>query len=103
MQLCSLEVKLVIQIRVVSSQLTFECGVGIAVLVRCFVHKKATESQIADRLGDGFSRPPFATVVVCSFFYVLLQVHIITNYRHVHVVTNSNCLTINQVSRLHLQ
>nr|GFB65206.1 protein S-acyltransferase 21-like [Tanacetum cinerariifolium] len=47
--------------------LTFECGVGIAVLVRCFVDKKATENQIADRLGDGFSRPPFATVVaICT-------------------------------------
>lgn len=50
-----------------SFQLTFECGVGIAVLVRCFVNKHATEDQIADRLGDGFSRAPFATVVVCLF------------------------------------
>lgn len=42
-----------------------EFGVGIAVLVRCFVDKKVTENQIINRLGDGFSRPPFATVVVC--------------------------------------
>lgn len=45
-------------------QLVFECAVGIAVLVRCFVDRKATENAIIDRLGDGFSRPPFATVVV---------------------------------------
>lgn len=51
-------------------QLTFECGVGIAVLVRCFVEKRATEDQISSRLGDGFSRAPFATVVVC-FRYIL--------------------------------
>jgi hypothetical protein len=36
------------------------------VLVRCFVDKKGTENQIAEKLGVGFSRPPFATVVVCS-------------------------------------
>lgn len=42
-----------------------ESGVGIAVLVRCFVDRRVTENQIIDRLGDGFSRPPFATVVVC--------------------------------------
>ncbi|GAB4833034.1 hypothetical protein Ancab_007057 [Ancistrocladus abbreviatus] len=40
-----------------------ECGVGIWVLVRCFIHKKATKHQITDRLGDGFSRAPFAAVV----------------------------------------
>lgn len=50
-------------------QLVFECGVGIMVLVRCFADKKATENQITERLGDGFSRPPFATVVV-YFFYL---------------------------------
>lgn len=46
-------------------QLTVECGVGIAVLVRCFADKKSMKRQIADRLGVGFSQPPFATVVVC--------------------------------------
>ncbi|KAB1203511.1 Protein S-acyltransferase 21 [Morella rubra] len=44
-------------------RLVVECGVGIAVLVRCFADKKGTENQIADKLGAGFSRPPFATVV----------------------------------------
>jgi len=46
------------------SQLIVECGVGIAVLVRCFVDKKGTEHQIAEKLGAGFSRVPFATIVV---------------------------------------
>lgn len=45
-------------------QLVIEAGVGIAVLVRCFVNKKSMETEIIDRLGDGFSRAPFATVVV---------------------------------------
>ncbi|XP_076947900.1 protein S-acyltransferase 21-like [Bidens hawaiensis] len=78
--------------------LTFECGIGIAVLVRCFVDKKATESQIADRLGDGFSRPPFATVVaICTavsllatiplgelfFFHIILIRKGITTYEYV--------------------
>ncbi|KAK1431288.1 hypothetical protein QVD17_07744 [Tagetes erecta] len=78
--------------------LTFECGVGIAVLVRCFADKKATENQISDRLGDGFSRPPFATVVViCTavsllatiplgellFFHIILIRKGITTYEYV--------------------
>lgn len=60
------------------AQLIVECGVGIAVLVRCFSDKKSMERQIADRLGVGFSEPPFATVVVClvpcvfRLFYFLL-------------------------------
>ncbi|KAK3010628.1 hypothetical protein RJ639_012331 [Escallonia herrerae] len=55
--------------------LVFECGVGIAVLVRCFVDRKATESQITERLGDGFTRPPFATVVaLCTFVSFLATV-----------------------------
>lgn len=54
-----------------SCQLAIECGVGVAVLVRCFVDKKATQEHITERLGDGFSRAPFITVVVClmSNFY----------------------------------
>ena len=45
-------------------QLFMEATVGIAVLVRCFVNKKGMETEIIDRLGNGFSRAPFATVVV---------------------------------------
>lgn len=47
-------------------QLVIEATVGIAVLVRCFVNKKNMEAEIVDRLGNGFSRAPFAAVVVGS-------------------------------------
>ncbi|CAA0807033.1 Probable protein S-acyltransferase 20 [Striga hermonthica] len=78
--------------------LVFECAVGILVLVRCFVDRKATENDIIDRLGDGFSRPPFATVVaVCTavsllatmplgelfFFHIILIRKGITTYEYV--------------------
>ncbi|KAI3724708.1 hypothetical protein L2E82_36494 [Cichorium intybus] len=78
--------------------LTFDCGVGIAVLVRCFVNKGATEDQISNRLGDGFSRAPFATVVgICTvvaflatiplgelfFFHIILIRKGITTYEYV--------------------
>lgn len=78
--------------------LTFDCGVGIAVLVRCFVNKGSTEDQIANRLGDGFSRAPFATVVaICTvvaflatiplgelfFFHIILIRKGITTYEYV--------------------
>ncbi|KAI8005292.1 Protein S-acyltransferase 21 [Camellia lanceoleosa] len=55
--------------------LVFECGVGIAVFVRCFVDRKATENQITVRLGDGFSLPPFASVVaLCTAVSFLAMV-----------------------------
>ena len=57
--------------RIFVHQLLVECGVGIAVLVRCFVDREATENQITERLGDGFSRPPFATVVVHHLHFLL--------------------------------
>ncbi|XP_059461030.1 protein S-acyltransferase 21 isoform X2 [Corylus avellana] len=78
--------------------LIVECGVGIAVLVRCFVDKKGTENQIAEKLGVGFSRPPFATVVaLCTavsflatvplgelfFFHMILIRKGITTYEYV--------------------
>jgi palmitoyltransferase len=43
--------------------LLIEAGVGIAVIVRVFVNKKDMETEIVNRLGNGFSRAPFATVV----------------------------------------
>ena len=52
------------------SQLMVECGVGIAVLVRCFVDKRGTENQIAEKLGAGFSRVPFAIIVVHSLSFL---------------------------------
>ncbi|XP_076942733.1 protein S-acyltransferase 21-like [Bidens hawaiensis] len=55
--------------------LTFEFGVGVAVLVRCFVNKRATEDQISHRLGGAFSRAPFATVVaICTVVSFLATV-----------------------------
>jgi palmitoyltransferase len=54
-------------------QLAVECGVGIAVFVRCFTDKTAIEDQIGEKLGYGLSRAPFATIVV-SFdpFYLFI-------------------------------
>ncbi|KAL3618391.1 hypothetical protein CASFOL_038712 [Castilleja foliolosa] len=78
--------------------LVFECAIGILVLVRCFVDRKATENDITNRLGDGFSRPPFATVVaLCTaisllatiplgelfFFHIILIRKGITTYEYV--------------------
>ncbi|GAY32504.1 hypothetical protein CUMW_002700 [Citrus unshiu] len=78
--------------------LVIEAGVGIAVLVRCFVNKKSMETEIIDRLGDGFSRAPFATVVaICTavsmlaciplgelfFFHMILIRKGITTYEYV--------------------
>ncbi|XP_022759095.1 probable protein S-acyltransferase 19 isoform X2 [Durio zibethinus] len=78
--------------------LVMEAGVGIAVLVRCFVNKKDMETEIIDRLGNGFSRAPFATVVaVCTavsilacvplgelvFFHMILIRKGITTYEYV--------------------
>ncbi|XVE69572.1 hypothetical protein DITRI_Ditri10aG0001900 [Diplodiscus trichospermus] len=52
--------------------LIVEFGVGVAVLVRCFVDRKGTESEITEKLGVGFSRPPFATVVgITTYEYVV--------------------------------
>lgn len=62
-------------------QLIIEFGVGIAVFVRCFVDRGGMENEIAERLGIGFSRPPFATVVVCSDFSPVAQaVHIVVYF-----------------------
>ncbi|KAK3012041.1 hypothetical protein RJ639_010705 [Escallonia herrerae] len=78
--------------------LVIEVGVGIAVLVRCFVDKKSMEAEIVDRLGNGFSRVPFAAVVaLCTavsllacvplgelfFFHMILIRKGITTYEYV--------------------
>lgn len=78
--------------------LIVEFGVGVAVLVRCFVDKKGTENHITERLGVGFSLPPFATVVaICTavsflatvplgelfFFHMILMRKGITTYEYV--------------------
>ncbi|KAJ8625642.1 hypothetical protein MRB53_034172 [Persea americana] len=78
--------------------LMVEFGVGVAVLVRCFVDRRSIESEIVNRLGEGFSRPPFATVVaLCTavsllacvplgelfFFHLILIRKGITTYEYV--------------------
>ncbi|CAI9090175.1 OLC1v1024896C2 [Oldenlandia corymbosa var. corymbosa] len=78
--------------------LVIEAAVGIAVFVRCFVNKKNMEAEIVDRLGNGFSLAPFATVVaVCTvvsmlacfplaelfFFHMILIRKGITTYEYV--------------------
>ncbi|KAG7547520.1 Palmitoyltransferase DHHC domain [Arabidopsis suecica] len=78
--------------------LLIEAGVGIAVIVRVFVNKKDMETEIVNRLGNGFSRAPFATVVgLCTavsmlalfplgelfFFHMLLIKKGITTYEYV--------------------
>lgn len=67
--ICSLSHAIFLTKYAFMSQLVFECAVGVFVLVRCFVDRKATENAIVDRLGDGFSRPPFATVVVLYYTF----------------------------------
>ncbi|CAH2079092.1 unnamed protein product [Thlaspi arvense] len=79
-------------------RLLIEAGVGIAVIVRVFVNKKEMETEIVNRLGNGFSRAPFATVVgLCTavsilalfplgelfFFHMLLIKKGITTYEYV--------------------
>ncbi|XP_073001189.1 probable protein S-acyltransferase 19 isoform X1 [Typha latifolia] len=78
--------------------LAIEFGVGVAVLVLCFVDKKATENNIEEKLGNGFSRAPFATIVaICTtvsllaciplgelfFFHMILIKKGITTYEYV--------------------
>ncbi|KAK9748461.1 hypothetical protein RND81_02G059300 [Saponaria officinalis] len=55
--------------------LVAECGIGVWVLVRCFVFKKFVEPQISERLGDGFTRAPYVSVVAfCTFLSFLALV-----------------------------
>ncbi|KAJ1272420.1 hypothetical protein BS78_06G200400 [Paspalum vaginatum] len=79
-------------------RLAVECGVGIAVFVRCFTDKTAIEDQIGEKLGYGLSRAPFATIVALStalsmlasvplgelfFFHIILIRKGITTYEYV--------------------
>lgn len=74
-------------------QLVAECGVGIWVLVRCFVFKVATEHQITERLGDGFSRPVFATVVVLHIAFVTVKFFLgcMLDFLSLHYVLSRSC------------
>ncbi|CAH2059555.1 unnamed protein product [Thlaspi arvense] len=81
--------------------LLVEFGVGVAVFVRCFVEQNAMEHLITEKLGLGFSRPPFAAIVaVCTtlsflaivplgelfFFHIILIRKGITTYDYVVAV-----------------
>ncbi|KAL3736471.1 hypothetical protein ACJRO7_025419 [Eucalyptus globulus] len=78
--------------------LVVEFGVGVAVLVRCFVDRKGTEDQIIDKLGVRFTRIPIVIVVtLCTavsclatvslgelfFFHVILIRKGMTTYEYV--------------------
>ncbi|XP_039170550.1 protein S-acyltransferase 21-like [Eucalyptus grandis] len=57
--------------------LVVEFGVGVAVLVRCFVDRKGTEDQIIDKLGVRFTRIPIVIVVtLCIAVSCLATVHL---------------------------
>ncbi|KAL5977487.1 hypothetical protein ACLOJK_021834 [Asimina triloba] len=61
-------------------ELLIECGVGLAVFVRCFTDRKGMEHHIVDQLGNGFSIAPFASVVVCAPFATVVG---LTTYEYV--------------------
>ncbi|XP_010466486.1 PREDICTED: probable protein S-acyltransferase 20 [Camelina sativa] len=78
--------------------LIIEAAIGITVIVRVFVNKKSMETEIVNRLGNSFSRAPFAAVVgLCTvvsilacfplgellFFHMLLIKKGITTYEYV--------------------
>ncbi|XP_003580403.1 protein S-acyltransferase 21 isoform X3 [Brachypodium distachyon] len=78
--------------------LAVECGVGIAVFVRCFTDRTAIEDQIGEKLGYGLSRAPFAVIVALGtalsmlaavplgelfFFHMILIRKGITTYEYV--------------------
>lgn len=80
------------------SLLILEWGVGIAVLIRCFVDKRGIDKQIMEKLGNSFSRAPYiAVVVLCTavsllaslplgelfFFHIILIRKGITTYEYV--------------------
>lgn len=54
--------------------------------MRCFVDKKGMNNQIADKLGVGFSQPPFATVVVGSLPCLPLPSHLLSLAVLAHVL-----------------
>lgn len=85
--------------------LVLDWGIGIAVLVRCFVDKRGMDRQIVEKLGNGFSRAPFATVVaLCTlvsllasiplgelfFFHLILIRKGITTYEYVVAMRAQN-------------
>ncbi|KAJ0975876.1 hypothetical protein J5N97_017841 [Dioscorea zingiberensis] len=81
-----------------NAELLFEFGIGITVLVLCFVNKTSTEKSIIEKLGHGFSHLLFATIVaICTaisllacaplgellFFHMILIKKGMTTYEYV--------------------
>ncbi|GMH04693.1 hypothetical protein Nepgr_006533 [Nepenthes gracilis] len=70
-----------------------ESGVGIWVFVRCFIDKKATEHQLTKRFGDGFSRPPFVTIVALCIALSFLAIVPLGELFSFHIVLIRKGLT----------
>jgi palmitoyltransferase ZDHHC1/11 len=51
-----------------------EVVVGLVVFTRCFKKKVEIEAQIVERLGEGFSQPPFVVIVVQINICIFLTV-----------------------------
>ncbi|KAL0920301.1 hypothetical protein M5K25_009426 [Dendrobium thyrsiflorum] len=90
---------------------TVQCGVGIAVLVRCFVNKRAIQNEVIDRLGDVFSRVHLTIfVAICTaltliamaplgelfFFHMILIRKGITTYDYVIAVRTQREPPVNE-------
>eukprot|EP00252_Welwitschia_mirabilis_P010965 TRINITY_DN24693_c1_g1_i1.p1 TRINITY_DN24693_c1_g1~~TRINITY_DN24693_c1_g1_i1.p1 ORF type:complete len:783 (-),score=122.63 TRINITY_DN24693_c1_g1_i1:140-2488(-) len=78
--------------------LLIEGGIGIAVVVHCFVNRREIDTQIVEKLGNSFSRIPYIVIVVsCTvvallasmplaelfFFHIILIKKGITTYEYV--------------------
>lgn len=66
--------------------------VGTAVLVRCFVDRRNIEGQIMEKLGNGFTRAPFASVVVYSLCMVVFSLGSNRRINHVNVGYHKSCI-----------
>ncbi|KAL6561447.1 hypothetical protein OROMI_017048 [Orobanche minor] len=64
--------------------LVVEAGVGIGVLVRCFVNKSHMEAEIVDKLGNGFTRVPFATVVGITTYEFVVAMRAMSEEASIH-------------------
>lgn len=85
--------------------LVLDWVIGLAVFIRCFVDKRDIERHIVDKLGNGFSRAPFAVIVaICTvvpllasiplgelfFFHIILIKKGITTYEYVVAMRAQN-------------
>ncbi|KAH9311624.1 hypothetical protein KI387_026659, partial [Taxus chinensis] len=55
--------------------LILQWGVGVEVFIRCFIDKGGTDRQIVEKLGNSFSRIPYAAVVaICTVVALLASI-----------------------------